>query len=262
MRLEVIRPHGFCAGVRAAIARAAALSDVYCLHELVHNELVIAGLRERGFRFVDDVREIPEGATVVFSAHGVSPAVRSLAEARHLHVIDTTCPFVARVHRAAQEFSARCLPVVVIGDAGHAEVKGILGELSDAYIYPDLPSAAHIGVVSQTTMNAGEVRRIVDELKLRFEVESMAEVCTATQERQDAVRAFDGDALVVLGGRNSANTRRLCEIARCPAFMASDLDEVRRLKSELPADGRVGVTSGASTPEEFFDAAVKLLAEA
>ena len=277
MQVEVLEPHGFCAGVTAALRKALALvrdgaaDTVYCLHELVHNEIVVGDLTRRGFKFVESVADVPEGATVLFSAHGVSPAVRRAAAARRLKVVDATCPFVTRVHTAAREFAARGLPVVVIGHENHAEVKGIVGEVSDVAGHspaitansPTLSTALGgsqtIGVVSQTTMNADEVAALVAQLKERFTVETMAEVCNATKERQDAVKAFDGDALLVLGSANSSNTRRLMEVARCRAFRAGTLEEVRAL--DLRGVRRLGVTSGASTPESFLAEAVAYLKE-
>lgn len=276
MQVEVLEPHGFCAGVTAALRKALALvrdgaaDTVYCLHELVHNEIVVGDLTRRGFKFVESVADVPEGATVLFSAHGVSPAVRRAAAARRLKVVDATCPFVTRVHTAAREFAARGLPVVVIGHENHAEVKGIVGEVelvghsptitaSSSDLSTALGGAQKIGVVSQTTMNADEVAALVAQLKERFTVETMAEVCNATKERQDAVKAFDGDALLVLGSANSSNTRRLMEVARCRAFRAGTLEEVRAL--DLRGIRRLGVTSGASTPESFLAEAVAYLKE-
>jgi len=262
MRIEIIEPHGFCAGVTGALKKALAMpGGAYCLHELVHNELVVAALERRGMKFVDDLGEVPRGATVLFSAHGVAPSVRAEAAARGLSVVDATCPFVARVHAAARAFAERGLPVVVVGKANHAEVKGIVGEVEDAggraYVHPDLPDAGKVGVVSQTTMNADEVEATVAELRRRFEVETLAEVCGATRERQRAVKAFCGDALLVLGSASSSNTRRLCEVAPCRALMAATMEEVRAL--DLSGIGVLGVTSGASTPEDFFAEAVMYL---
>ena len=240
VKLEILKPHGFCAGVKAALEKARRLSAcgerIYCLHELVHNEIVVAELRERGFVFVEDIREIPAGATVLFSAHGVSPAVRDEAGLRGLKIVDATCPFVARVHKAAAEYFKRGLQVVVIGNPAHAEVKGIIGEAPGASVVASLKEAesigflngkfGKIGIVSQTTMNADDVAEIVEVLSRRFEVESVAEVCNATKERQDAVKSFDGDALLVLGSVSSSNTRRLCEVAGCEAYRAGSVDEV------------------------------------
>jgi 4-hydroxy-3-methylbut-2-enyl diphosphate reductase len=251
MKVEVLNPHGFCGGVKAALAKVEGLRDCYCLHSIVHNETVVSGLKAKGFHFVERIEDVPEGARVVFSAHGVSPAVRTEARRRSLEVIDATCPFVEKVHLAAAGFAAKGLPVVVIGRRGHAEVEGIIGEVERAYVYPELPDAGRIGVVSQTTVNSDEVAKIVNSLRKDFEVETMAEVCRATKERQDAVRGFKGDALLVLGSGSSSNTRRLCEVAPCRTFLAGTLDEVKAI--DFSDVDTLGVTSGASTPESLFD---------
>ena len=281
MTVEILQPHGFCAGVENALRKASRLLDalhaspadgrpktVYCLHEIVHNELVISKLRARGMVFVDSLRQVPEFSTVMFSAHGVGPTVRAEAENRNLRVVDATCPFVERVHRAARDFAERGLRVVVIGHVGHAEVRGLVGEAKnpvvvDRFPHPALPAmpagdkSAPLGVVSQTTMNADDVDRIVQGIRRYYQVESTAEVCRATKERQDAVKNFGGDALLVLGSANSSNTLRLCEVARCRTFRAGTLEEVARI--DFSGVERLGVTSGASTPEDFFAAAVELL---
>ena len=267
-KVEILDPHGFCSGVKAAIEtafRALAVSgaEVYCLHELVHNELVVADLKSRGLKFVESLSDVPEGSTVLFSAHGVSPSVRAEAAARKLKVVDATCPFVARVHQAASEFASRGLQVVVIGHPDHAEVKGITGEVPDPIVindssYTSLATAKRpLGVVSQTTMNADDVAAVVERLRQTFVVESTAEVCRATKERQDAVKAFDGDALLVLGSAQSSNTKRLCEVAHCRTFRAGTMADLRDI--DFSGIGRLGVTSGASTPEEFFSQAVDWL---
>ena len=283
MEVEVIEPHGLCAGVNAAIAKALKLRDVYCLHELVHNEIVVDELKALGFRFVDHVEDVPEGETVVFSAHGVPPGVRAAAAARRLKVVDATCPFVAKVHRAARDFSRRGLPVVVLGDPDHVEWKGIAGEVGAgkcftfAHLSPPPPPLTPVGVVAQTTMNADEVSRQVAELRKRYVVEAQAEVCQATKARQDAVRDFvfrrrrgraesmtppqNGEtAVLVLGSRTSSNSRRLAEVAEqagARAFLAGSMDEVRAI--DFSGVERLGVTSGASTPERLFEEAVRFL---
>ena len=302
MKVEVLEPHGMCAGVNAAIAKALKLRNVYCLHELVHNEIVIGELRDLGFRFVERIEDVPEGETVVFSAHGVSPAVREIAKKRKLNVVDTTCPFVAKVHRAAREFAERGLPVVIVGDPKHVEAQGIAGECENMRIWKygnggigelgnggmgRLREGEKIGVVSQTTMNADEVARQVAELRKRYDVETMAEVCHATKERQDAVKEFcrgeaqslplrdkDGrsitsgqetasplcKAVLVLGSRTSSNSKRLKEVAEqngAKAFMAGTMDELKHI--DFSGVERLGVTSGASTPERFLMEAVKFL---
>lgn len=269
MKVEIIEPHGMCGGVNAAIAKALTLKDVYCLHELVHNEIVIDELKALGFKFVERIEEVPRGETVVFSAHGVSPAVREAAQARHLKIVDTTCPFVAKVHKAAREFSARGLPVVILGDPKHVEVKGIEGECVAANVWDGRgatpATAGRIGVVSQTTMNADEVTRAVGELKKNCIVETMAEVCHATKERQDAVKRFCAGKsqvknILVLGSGSSSNSKRLKEVAQehgARVFMAGTMEELKRI--DFSGVDHLGVTSGASTPERFFMEAVKFL---
>ena len=277
MTISVIEPHGFCAGVTAALKKALSLAatrrddsnpSLYCLHELVHNEIVVDELKKRGFAFVESLADVPNGATVLFSAHGVAPQIREAAQSRGICVVDATCPFVERVHKAAREFAAKGLRIVVIGHPEHIEVKGIVGEVEEAVVISNVASArefcaatadtdASLGVVSQTTMNADEVADIVAVLKTRFKVETTAEVCNATKVRQDAVKAFGGDAVLVLGSASSSNTARLCECAPCKAFRAGTMDEVKAL--DLSGVTHLGVTSGASTPEEFLKAAVAWL---
>ena len=272
MKVEVIEPHGMCAGVHAAIAKALKLKDVWCLHELVHNEIVIEELEALGYRFVERIEDVPEGETVVFSAHGVSPRVREIAARRKLKVVDTTCPFVAKVHRQARAFAERGLPVVILGDPKHVETQGIAGECGNARVWKhgngetvELGNVGKIGVVSQTTMNADEVERQVAELKKRYDVETMAEVCHATKERQDAVKRFcagqrSGGGVLVLGSKMSSNSKRLAEVAAqsgARPFMAGSLDELRQL--DFSGIETLGVTSGASTPERFLMEAVRYL---
>ncbi len=266
MTIQVLEPHGFCAGVTGALHKALALADsvppgtaLYCLHELVHNERVVADLAKRGFIFVESIEEVPVGATVLFSAHGVSPDVRRRAAERQLTVADATCPFVARVHQAAVDYAARGFHVVILGHPNHVEVKGILGEVPQATVLESLAAAEAfsppdstitLGVVSQTTLNADEVAQIVGQLRARFTVETLAQVCHATKERQDAVKAFEGDALLVLGSSHSSNTQRLCEVAHCRTFRAGTLAEVQSL--DLTNINTLGITSGASTPESIL----------
>ncbi len=270
-KVETLEPHGLCAGVNGAIAKALKLRGVYCLHELVHNEIVISELKDLGFRFVDDLALVPEGETVLFSAHGVSPAVREEAKRRRLKVVDATCPFVTKVHEQARAFAEKGLPVVILGDPGHVEYQGIAGEVlakrgrvlsfeeALALSPEDLPDGA-LGVVSQTTMNDEDLVRRLDALRAKFTVKAAAHVCRATHDRQAAVRAFTGDAVLVLGSPTSSNSRRLVEVAResgKQAFLAGTMSEVRAL--DFTGVSRLGVTSGASTPERFFSEAVRYL---
>ena len=267
-------------GVRAAVEKASrtlSLSSgkaVYCLHELVHNEQVVANLKARGMRFVESLDEVPDGATVLFSAHGVAPAVRDEAQRRELAVVDATCPFVARAHRAVRDFAARGVPVVVVGRPEHAEVRGVMGACDGARVvstpeevaalpFPDGP----VGVVCQTTLSSGTVRTVLDALRARYphlETPPAADVCTATRDRQRAVADFvrgGGDGVLVLGSIGSSNTNRLVEVARAAgaafAERAGSLEEIRAL--DFAGVRRLGVTAGASTPEDFFRCAVAAL---
>ena len=267
-------------GVRAAVEKASrtlSLSSgkaVYCLHELVHNEQVVADLKARGLRFVESLDEVPDGATVLFSAHGVALAVRAEAQRRELAVVDATCPFVARAHRAVRDFAARGVPVVVVGRPEHAEVRGVMGACDGARVvstpeevaalpFPDGP----VGVVCQTTLSSGTVRTVLDALRARYphlETPPAADVCTATRDRQRAVADFvrgGGDGVLVLGSIGSSNTNRLVEVARAAgaafAERAGSLEEIRAL--DFAGVRRLGVTAGASTPEDFFRCAVAAL---
>ena len=268
-------------GVRAAVEKASrtlSLSSgkaVYCLHELVHNEQVVADLTARGLRFVESLDEVPDGATVLFSAHGVAPAVRDEAKRRGLAVVDTTCPFVERAHRAARGFAARGVPVVVVGRPEHAEVRGVVGEVPECSVVASaeevaalcIPESAPLGVLCQTTLSSGTVRAVLDALRARYprlETPPAADVCTATRDRQRAVAEFvrgGGDGVLVLGSAGSSNTNRLVEVARAAgapfAARAGTMEEVRAL--DFAGVRRLGVTAGASTPEDFLERVVAAL---
>ena len=275
MNVVAIAPHGLCAGVNAALALALRLNNLYCLHEIVHNEMIVDELKSLGHKFVDRIEDVPDGETVLFSAHGVAPAVRRYAAAHQMKVVDTTCPFVAKAHRAVRDFAARGIPVAILGDPAHVEVRGVVAEAMDAGCdiagvgTPPFGDARcrgrrRVGVVCQTTMDADEVRRLVAEMATGLDVEMATDVCLAAKERQDAVRAFcaghGGGAVLVLGSRSSANSRRLAEVAaRCGArsFMAGTVEELRAL--DFAGVKTLGVTSGASTPEKFFAEVVRML---
>ena len=268
MEVEVIEPHGFCSGVSRALrlaedalASASPSNPVYCLRAIVHNELVTGSLARRGMRFVESLSEVPEGATVLFSAHGVSPAVRAEAEGRRLVVVDATCPFVERAHRQLRGYAERGIPAVVVGDPGHAEVLGYMGEAAVADASSIAPGS-RIGVVVQTTFDSAEADAAIASLQEKFDVETSpaAETCNATRDRQAAVRAFDGDAVLVLGSTSSANTRRLAETAKASgkrAFRAATVDEVAAL--DFSGVSRLGITSGASTPESLLHSVKDML---
>ncbi len=268
MKLSVIEPHGFCFGVRSAVKKALEAGAVYCFHELVHNEVVVSDLRRRGMIFVDSLENVPVGAKVLFSAHGVSPAVRAEARERKLEVIDATCPFVERVHRQVISAAKRNIPVVIVGHAKHAEVQGIAGEAPDNVTViksaDEVDSLAYdeskpLSVVTQTTLGVDEVLGVLEALRKRYpliETSPAAEVCTATRDRQQAIKDFvksGGDGVLVLGSVNSSNTNRLVEIAQgagAKSMRAGAIGDIDGL--DFSGIGHLGITSGASTPESFL----------
>ena len=284
MTVECLQPHGFCLGVRTAIDKAtralAVYGTLYCLHPLVHNEQVVAELAARGLRVVPSLDAVPDGGCVLFSAHGVTPQVRAAVAARGLAVVDATCPFVARAHRAVAGFAARGVPVVVIGHADHIEVQGFVGEavacraplrvvasVADVAALPFAPSEP-LGVVCQTTLAAETIDPIFAALRARFralETVPASEACTATRRRQDAVKAFvagGGDGVLVLGSRSSSNTRRLLECAQAAGarFAACVATCAEAAACDFSGVARLGLTSGASTPETLFRAVAEALA--
>jgi 4-hydroxy-3-methylbut-2-enyl diphosphate reductase len=264
-------PRGYCAGVERAVdtvERALQLygKPVYVRKQIVHNSHVVRELEERGAVFVDSVDEIPEGSTVVFSAHGVAPAVRDAADARQLTSIDATCPLVTKVHTQARRYAEAGYTVVLIGHAGHEEVEGTTGEAPEATVLVEsvadaealeLPAGTRLAYITQTTLSVDETREIIDELRRRFpQIEGPAreDICYATSNRQWAVKELLAEVglLLVVGSRNSSNSVRLVEVssaASVPAYLVDDASEI----DEAWLDGVevVGVTSGASVPERL-----------
>jgi (E)-4-hydroxy-3-methyl-but-2-enyl pyrophosphate reductase len=249
------------------------MENAYALHSLVHSEIVAERLKAQGIEIVEDVADIPEGESVIISAHGAGLGTIAKAKSRNLKIVDATCPSVAKVHADLERFAGSGCAVAIIGHKEHIEVKGYLDTLRSAgmeenmiFAIPDVATAAAVevvgrklAVVSQTSFNSADVEKIVEILGRRNSLEVAAKVCAATAERQEAVRRFGGDAVLVLGSKSSSNTRRLCEVAPVKSMLASSLDEVRAL--DLKGIDRLGVTSGASTPESFFKQALSLLAK-
>jgi 4-hydroxy-3-methylbut-2-enyl diphosphate reductase len=279
MQVVLAQPRGFCAGVTRAIEiveRALHLhgAPVYVFHEIVHNQWVVDDLRARGAVFVNALDDVPTGATVVFSAHGVANAVVAQARLRGLHAIDATCPLVSKVHQQAQRFVRQGLTLLMIGHAGHEEVVGtmgrvdapvhLLGAVADVHAL-DLPADTPLAYVTQTTLSLDDTREIIAALQARFphivgpEVD---DICYATQNRQTAVRALATrvDLVLVVGARNSSNSNRLREVAAragVPAILVQDRHEIQ--PAWLRGAARVGVTSGASTPEVLVQGVVDAL---
>ena len=282
-RVLLAAPRGYCAGVdRAVVAVEKALqrygAPVYVRKQIVHNIHVVTELEEQGAIFVDEVDEIPEGAHVVFSAHGVSPMVVSAAEDRHLHAIDATCPLVTKVHREAVRFARDDFEILLIGHDGHEEVEGTAGEAPDHVTVVNSPAEADIVEVrdpskvvwlSQTTLSVDETMETVNRLRTRFpELQDPPsdDICYATQNRQVAIKkvAADADLVIVVGSANSSNSVRLVEVAReygaKAAYRVDYADEVRQ--EWLDGVTTVGVTSGASVPEVLVQEVLQALAEA
>lgn len=280
MTVEALAPHGFCQGVVQAVQQAeAALAEgpLFCLHPPIHNESVCATLAAKGLRPVASLAEIPAGGRILLSAHGTRPAIREEAQRRGLSVVDATCPFVARLHLQARTFAAQGVPVIVIGHAGHVEVEGLVGEVEAAggtcavvasesdLAHLPFSRATAVGALCQTTFDGEAAEQLLATLSARcsqLRRPAAAAICTATRDRQEAVRAFvrnGGDGVLVLGSAESSNTRRLAEVA-CLAgarrvVRAATLDEV--VASDFGGISRLGVTAGASTPETLFQATLR-----
>ncbi|HEX7095323.1 MAG TPA: 4-hydroxy-3-methylbut-2-enyl diphosphate reductase [Acidimicrobiales bacterium] len=271
-------PRSFCAGVERAIDIVERALDrygapVYVRKQIVHNRHVVDDLAARGAIFVDELDEVPEGATVVFSAHGVSPAVRNAAEQRELHVIDATCPLVAKVHAETRRFARQGYSVLLVGHRGHEETEGTMGEADGIKLITgpadaetvEVDDPERVAYITQTTLAVDEVAGIVDRLQQRFPAlvgPAADDICYATQNRQNAVRAIarDCDLLLVVGSRNSSNSNRLVEVARRQGCAAELIDDARDIHLEWLTNARtVGVTAGASAPESLVDEVVAAL---
>ncbi|MBV9143857.1 MAG: 4-hydroxy-3-methylbut-2-enyl diphosphate reductase [Pseudonocardiales bacterium] len=274
-------PRSFCAGVERAIAVVERLLDqrgspIYVRKQIVHNIHVVAGLQARGAVFVEELDAVPEGATVVFSAHGVSPAVWAQAAGRGLEVIDATCPLVTKVHAEARRFAARGDTVILIGHAGHEEVEGTLGEAPDQTILVqtadeatelEVTDPARVSYLTQTTLAADETTQIIQALRARFPAlrgPASEDICYATTNRQDALTAIAGesDLVLVVGSANSSNSLRLVELAHRHGTPSYLIDDPRDIRPEwLDGVNVVGVTAGASAPPRLVEAVIAALAE-
>ena len=271
MQIELANPRGFCAGVERAIQTVEeALTrygiPIYVRHAVVHNRSVVADLSERGVVFVEDLDEVPDKATVILSAHGVSRAVIKESSRRRLNVYDATCPLVTKVHAEVRRFRSEGKEVVMIGHAGHPEVEGTLGQCdSGIYLVEDLngvnelqvKNPASLAYVTQTTLSVDDTTRIVTALRMRFPAidgPRKGDICYATQNRQDAIRSIAqrADVVLVLGSPTSSNSNRLREVAAESGADAHLIDDVSEIQPEwLDGCELVGVTAGASAPESL-----------
>ena len=272
-------PRGFCAGVERAIdivelALSVCRPPVYVRREIVHNRHVVESLRAKGAIFVDELSEVPDDATVIFSAHGISPAVRDDAQRRGLRVIDATCPLVTKVHLEAVRYAREGYSIVLIGHEDHDEVIGTLGEAPERIVVIDsaaevetleVPTPDKIAYLTQTTLSVDDTRDVIDALRRKFPRivgPSRDDICYATQNRQAAVKrlAGDVDVLLVIGAANSSNANRLVEVAKMGGTHAYLINDVSDVRPEWLADAtRIGITAGASTPEMLVTQVVDAL---
>ena len=271
-RVLLASPRGYCAGVERAVETVEKALDlygppVYVRKQIVHNLHVVRDLEARGAVFVDEETEVPEGATVVFSAHGVAPSVHANATERRLQTIDATCPLVTKVHVQARRYAAEGYTVVLIGHAGHEEVVGTMGEAPDSIVLVESVAdvdrleldTAKVAYVTQTTLSVDETGEIITALRARFpdiHAPKREDICYATSNRQWAVKEMlsEIDLLLVIGSRNSSNSNRLVEVARAGGVASHLIDDESEI-DERWMDGVdvVGVTSGASAPEKLVE---------
>jgi len=270
-------PRAFCAGVERAIEIVERLLDqqgppVYVRKQIVHNVHVVRGLEERGAVFVEELLEVPPGSTVVFSAHGISPAVWTEAEERGLRAIDATCPLVMKVHAEARRFARRGDTIILVGHHGHEEVEGILGEAPEQIILVEtvedverIAASGHVSYLMQTTLALDEAAAVVDALRARFPDlvgPDSDDICYATTNRQNAVRAVadDADVILVVGSKNSSNSTRLVDIARrsdTPAYLIDDSGDID--PEWLREANVVGLSAGASASQTLVAEVVEAL---
>ena len=279
MELLLANPRGFCAGVDRAIEiveRALAVhgAPIYVRHEVVHNKFVVDGLREKGAIFIENLADVPGGSILIFSAHGVSQAVRQEAEKRGLTVFDATCPLVTKVHIEVSRMREQGKEIVMIGHAGHPEVEGTMGQSKDGMYLVESPEQvaqlnvndeANLAYVTQTTLSVDDASEIIAALKTRFPAitgPKKNDICYATQNRQDAVKLLVKrcDVVVVVGSPNSSNSNRLREVAAnvgIPAYLVNDADELQPLWFENKKN--IGISAGASAPEVLVQGVINEL---
>ncbi|MDA9777988.1 4-hydroxy-3-methylbut-2-enyl diphosphate reductase [Rubripirellula sp.] len=279
MKIILAAPRGFCAGVNMAIQSLDLTLQkfgppVYVYHEIVHNQFVVNEFKGKGAVFVNEIDEIPDGSTVLFSAHGVAPEIRNAAKSKNLHAFDATCPLVTKVHLEAIKYAKEGYTILLIGHEGHDEVIGTMGEAPEAIILVEdedavqnlsIPDYAKLAYLTQTTLSVDDANRIIDQLRKRFpDIESppKEDICYATQNRQEAVRKLSEgvDAVIILGSQNSSNSQRLRELGAengTPAYLADgpqDLDPRCFDKRQT-----ILISAGASAPESVVQATIQWL---
>ena len=281
MEVLLANPRGFCAGVERAISIVERALEkfgapIYVRHEVVHNKYVVDGLKAKGAIFIEDLADVPAGATLVFSAHGVPKAVRLEAEARGLNVFDATCPLVTKVHVEVGKMHGQGKEIVMIGHKGHPEVEGTMGQAAGGmYLVESVADVATLEVrdpqqlayVTQTTLSVDDAASIVGALKTKFPFivgPKKDDICYATQNRQDAVKhlAANCDVVIVVGSKNSSNSNRLAEVAKNLGIPSYLIDGAEQINAEWVKQGqRIGVTAGASAPEILVEGVIQRLKE-
>ncbi|CAM3840647.1 4-hydroxy-3-methylbut-2-enyl diphosphate reductase [Avibacterium endocarditidis] len=284
MKIILANPRGFCAGVDRAISIVELAleihgSPIYVRHEVVHNRFVVNGLRERGAVFVEELDEVPDGAIVIFSAHGVSQAVRQEAKKRELKVFDATCPLVTKVHMQVARASRKGTKAVLIGHEGHPEVEGTMGQYDNAeggiYLVEDVEDIAKLALskedditfMTQTTLSIDDTSEVIAALKAKYPAiqgPRKNDICYATTNRQQAVRelAEQADLVIVVGSKNSSNSNRLAELATRMGVTAKLIDDANDIEEAwLNNVSTIGITAGASAPEVLVQSVVNRLKE-
>lgn len=275
-RVKLVSPRGFCAGVERAIETVEVClqrygAPIYVYHEIVHNKHVVEDLQEKGAIFVDTVEDVPGGAVLIFSAHGIAPEVRLAADAKGLTAIDATCPLVTKVHREAITFARDGYTILLVGHAGHQEVVGTMGEAPDrirlvetvedvATVVVENPEK--VAVITQTTLSIDDTAAVIDAIQARFPTvvfPPKEDICYATTNRQRAVKALatQVDLVLVIGSHNSSNSRRLAEVSQACGARAYLIDDVQAIDTRwFTQTTRVGITAGASAPERLVQEVV------
>lgn len=281
MKIILAAPRGFCAGVNMAVqSLELALNHfgppIYVYHEIVHNQFVVNSFQNKGAVFVSSLEDVPEQSTVLFSAHGVSPEIRSIAKLRQLHAIDATCPLVTKVHLEAIKFAKEHYTIILIGHEGHDEVIGTMGEAPEAIVLVEdtadvdrlsFSPDTKLAYLTQTTLSVDDATRIIHRLKERFPWIAgppKEDICYATQNRQEAVRKLcpQANKVLVLGSQNSSNSQRLRELAEesgKTAFLIDGPEELR--EDQFSRDDIVLITAGASAPEQVVQATIRWLVD-
>ena len=279
--IVLAQPRGFCAGVDRAITIVERALEqfgapIYVRHEIVHNKYVVDDLRDKGAVFIEELFEAPDGSTVIFSAHGVSLAVRDEAQRRNLHIFDATCPLVTKVHVEVKRMREQGYEIIMIGHKGHPEVEGTMGQVKDGIYLVDteadvanlqVKTPDHLAYVTQTTLSVDDTKGIIATLKQRFPKitePKKADICYATQNRQDAVKVLapQVDVVIVVGSPNSSNSNRLRELAEKMGVSAYMVDNADDVQVAWFADvQKIGVTAGASAPEVLVESVLNRIKE-